>query len=400
MSSAPGFSLRQIAIPAFGPSLLFGLGEGAVLPIIPLTARELGASPATSALIVTLIGVGSLVSNLPASIITMRVGERWALVSAGLAAAGALALLAFGHAIWALGIGTLLLGMAQAVFGLARQTYHTEVVPVEIRARALSTLGGAMRVGLFAGPFLGAAAIAVAGLDAAYAVGIAALLLAAALSGLVPDLRVQGPRNDASRAEPVSFAGIVREHRLVFAGLGLGVMALSAVRAARPAVIPLWADHLGIDASTTAVIYGISAAVDMLLFYPAGKLMDARGRAWVAVPSMLIMGLALIALPLSQGTASLLVLAVLVGLGNGISSGLIMTLGADHAPRNGRAHFLGAWRLMADSGAACGPGVVSLLATVSLASGVVAVGVLGLFGAWQLGRWIPRLGDVGSTRGD
>ncbi|NOJ99878.1 MFS transporter, partial [Corallococcus coralloides] len=38
------FSWRRIALPAFGPSLLFGVGEGAILPIVPLLARDLGAS--------------------------------------------------------------------------------------------------------------------------------------------------------------------------------------------------------------------------------------------------------------------------------------------------------------------------------------------------------------------
>ena len=38
------FSLRSIAVPAFGPALMFGLGEGAILPVVALSARDLGAS--------------------------------------------------------------------------------------------------------------------------------------------------------------------------------------------------------------------------------------------------------------------------------------------------------------------------------------------------------------------
>ena len=37
--------------------------------------------------------------------------------------------------------------------------------------------------------------------------------------------------------------------------------------------------------------------IDMLVFYPAGKVMDLRGRAWVAVPSMLIIGVAMTLTP-------------------------------------------------------------------------------------------------------
>ena len=44
----------------------------------------------------------------------------------------------------------------------------------------------------------------------------------------------------------------------------------------------------------------------VLVFYPAGKVMDKKGRSWVAVPSMLIMGAALLLTPFTQGAATLL----------------------------------------------------------------------------------------------
>ena len=85
------FSLRSIAVPAFGPALLFSIGEGAILPVVALSARDLGASVAVAALIVTLIGLGSWFFNLPASLITLKFGERWAIVGAAAASAVALA---------------------------------------------------------------------------------------------------------------------------------------------------------------------------------------------------------------------------------------------------------------------------------------------------------------------
>ena len=90
-TSAESFDLRRIAIPAFGPSLLFGLGKGAILPVVALSVRDLGGSPALAALVVMLIGIGSLPSNVPASLITARYGERTAIV--GAAIVGALAML-------------------------------------------------------------------------------------------------------------------------------------------------------------------------------------------------------------------------------------------------------------------------------------------------------------------
>ena len=83
------FSLRSMALKVYSPSLLYSVGLGAVTPIIAISARDRGASIAMAALIVTLVGVGSLISNVPAALLTNKVGERTAMVAAaGWAAAG------------------------------------------------------------------------------------------------------------------------------------------------------------------------------------------------------------------------------------------------------------------------------------------------------------------------
>ena len=400
MSETAPFSLRSIAVPAFGPSLLFGLGEGAILPVIALSVRDLGGSVALAALVVTLIGIGSLVSNLPASLITSRWGERWAIVGASAWCAIAMAICMAVPHLLAFAIGIFMIGMASAVYNLARQSYLTEAVPFHFRARALSTLGGVMRIGLFAGPFLGAAAIPFFGLAGAYGVGVVALLLSGVLAIRMPEL--PGEREAAALARVAAAAegaaqtqatirAVAASHAPIFLTVGIGALLVSAVRASRQAVVPLWADHLGLDAATVSLIYGLAGGIDMLVFYPAGKVMDRKGRAWVALPSMLIMGIALLCLPLAHGAATLLVAALALGFGNGIGSGMIMTLGADYSPSVGRAQFLGVWRLMADLGQTGGPALLSAAtALFSLATGIFCTGLLALAAAAVLGYWIPR----------
>ncbi|MDQ6754750.1 MAG: MFS transporter [Actinomycetota bacterium] len=390
VDSQAGFSLWKIAVPAFGPSLLFGLGEGAILPVIALSARSLGASVAAAALIVTLLGIGSLVSNIPASVLTARYGERLAIVAAsGLSMVGML-MCVFGPNIWVFAAGIFLVGAASAVFNLARQSYLTEAVPVYFRARALSTLGGVMRIGVFVGPFAGALAIHLMGLAGSYWVGVGAVLVAGAVAWTLPDLvHPQGTPGRPAAAPTVR--SIMTSHRTVFLTVGVGVLLVSAVRASRQAVIPLWAENLGLDATTTSLIYGLSGAVDMLVFYPAGKVMDRKGRTWVAVPSMLLMGLALILMPLTDGAVTLLLVSLLIGFGNGIGSGMVMTLGADYSPSPGRAQFLGIWRFFSDLGSCTGPALLSgITALATLAVGIGATGLLGLAAAAVLWYWIPR----------
>jgi MFS family permease len=392
LTPAP-FNLRGIAVSVFGPTLLFGLGEGAILPIVPLSARELGASVPQAALIVTLIGIGSLVSNIPASLITLHRGERWAIVAAAIWSALAMALCATTSHLGVFAFGCFMVGMSQAVFSLARQSYLTEMVPVAFRARAMAALGGSMRVGLFIGPFVAAAVIHAVGLKGAYGVGIAALMVATVVAARIPEITSRGGHATASATPlpPPTLRSIVRDHHRLFVTLGLGVMLVSAVRATRQAVIPLWADHLGLEHSVAALIYGLAGGVEMLVFYPAGKVMDEKGRRWVAVPSMITMGIPLLLMPFTHGAVTLLIAASVVGFGNGIGSGLVMTLGADHSPRHGRPHFLGVWRLMSDIGSSCGPALLSFMAaSLSLGAGIFVTGLIAFAAAAQLAYWIPR----------
>lgn len=394
-NSPPPFSLRSIAVSAFGPALLFSIGQGAILPVVALSARELGASVAVAALIVTLIGLGSWFFNLPASMITLKFGERWSIV--GAAAAGAAALLAAGlssvipDGLLLLAVAMAVVGMAASVFSLARQKYLTEAVPVEFRARALSTLGGTNRIGIFLGPFIGAGVMQFAGISGAYWVGVAGMTAAAVLAVTIPDLQAPGGSSGPAGPAP-TLRGVAVSHAGVFLTAGAGILLLSALRSSRQVVIPLWADHVGLDASHASLLYGLSGAIDMLVFYPAGKVMDRRGRLWVAVPSTLIMGTALLLIPLTGGFTGLLLAALLIGFGNGISSGLVMTLGADFSPDQGRGQFLGLWRFIADAGSTGGPVLLSAVTAVSsLGAGVMATGVLGFAAAAVFAVVLPKL---------
>lgn len=388
-SASSGFSFRKIAIPAFGPTLMFGLGEGAILPIVPLMARDLGASVPMAAFVITLISLGSLLNNLPASLITVRFGERGAIIAAGLWSALGMALCVLTSNLFLFGTGCFMVGMSQAVYNLARQSYLTEAVPILYRARALSTLGGMMRVGTFIGPFAAAGVVHAFGISAAFGVGIVGVLCASAIAVRLPDLQAP-PLPPGHKAPTVTLLSTFKDHRRIYLTLGLGVMLVSAVRASRQAVIPLWAEHLAMAPATASLIYGLAGGVEMALFYPAGKVMDIKGRRWVAVPSMIIMGVGMMLMPLTDSVTTMLLVSLAIGFGNGIGSGMNMTLGADHAPSHGRAYFLGVWRFMSDVGGALGPAVLSFLAIMSLGAGIAATGVMGLISAAMMAHWIPK----------
>jgi MFS family permease len=388
---------RSLLTSAYLPALLYETGLGAITPVVALVAAGLGAGLDQAALVVALIGIGQILGDVPAGALAARVGDRRAMIVAAALACVALAVCALAPNLAVLGAGVLVVGSASAVFHLARQAYLTEVVPVVNRARALSTLGGISRIGIFIGPFLGAVVLHVGDLQSVFWLAVGTTVAAAVVVGLATDI---DDRHPAARTRPtVSTAGLVRRHRRLLATLGLAVVLVGAVRATRQVVLPLWSEHLGFAPATTSLVFGISGAVDMLLFYPAGRLMDRRGRLWVAVPSMLVLGGAIAVLPLTTTLTGVAVVAMVMGFGNGIGSGILMTLGADVAPPGNRAQFLGVWRVFQDSGAAAGPLVVSAVAAAgSLAAGIVTMGAAGVVAAGALARWVPRWSEHANGR--
>lgn len=383
-------SLRAIALSAYGPTLLGSMGAGAVTPIVAVSARELGASVGTAALLVAMMGVGQLLGDLPSGALAARIGERRALLIAAVVEAAGMLLAALAGGLVLLFAGVLVVGLAGSLFGLARQAYLTEAVPVAMRARALSTLGGVNRIGSFVGPFIGSLVIVRWGTDSAYAVGGVASLAAFVLVLLAPDITAEAHRV-VGRGVPRSVASVLLQHRHVLLTLGTGAMCVAGARAIREALIPLWAESVGFSPAQTSLVFGVAGAIDMALFYPSGWLMDRYGRVAAAVPSMVVLGLGMALLPLATSLVAVTAAATVLGVGNGLGAGLIMTLGADASPAEGRAQFLGGWRLCADLGRAAGPLTLSgLSAVMSLGASAVVLGAGALVGAGWLRVWVPR----------
>ena len=186
-------------------------------------------------------------------------------------------------------------------------------------------------------------------------------------------------------------ARILKEYWRTFLTLGLGVVLLQAIRQTRQVVIPLWAAHIGLSPTANSLIYGTASLIDVSTFYQAGKVMDVHRQRWVAVPCALILGLSFVLMTGTRSALTLTLVAMLMGFGNGIGSGIVMTLSADVSPEIGRPTFLGLWRELSDTGQGLGPLILSgVTAIAGLAAGIVVSGAVGFAAAGVLWVFIPR----------
>ncbi|WP_229076781.1 MFS transporter [Actinoplanes sp. DH11] len=384
-----GLTMRQLGTAVYLPSGVYSVGVGAVAPVVALSATELGASFAVAAVVAGMVGAGQILGAVPAGMLVARIGERRTMLAGVVLSVPALLACVLAPHVLVLAAAVVVVGMTAAAWGVARHAWMTEAVRPELRARAMSTLGGVGRIGTFAGPFVSSVAVLLIGLDAAYLVAAACALLAAALLLLLPAVPQDRPPRTGSAAPRLT--EVIRDNARPLRTLGLGVLLVGALRASRQTILPLWGASLGLEPATISLIYGISGGVDMLLFYPAGKLMDRYGRRAGAVPAMILLGLAFALLPLAGDVAGLTAAGVLMGIGNGLSAGLILTVGADVSPAAGRAQFLGVWRVFADVGTGGGPLLIgAVTAVASLAASALVMGVAGLVAAGLLGYFLRR----------
>lgn len=110
-----------------------------------------------------------------------------------------------------------------------------------------------------------------------------------ALGSRIPDLEGRQSPSPGGAQKRVSLLSTFKDHRRILMTLGMAILLVGAVRASRQVVLPLWAEHLGLAPAAASLIYGLAGGIEMLVFYPAGKVMDVKGRRWVALPSMLLM---------------------------------------------------------------------------------------------------------------
>ncbi len=384
------FTLRSLAFSVYVPTLLFSIGQGAVLPIIPLFALELGASTAVAGFVVGMRGLGLMLFDVPGGVAVSRFGDKGVMVL-GTAMVAVVAIGAsLSKSVAVLALLMLIMGGGWAFWQLARLAYVSEVIPVDQRGRALSLVGGAHRLGLFLGPILGGFLGKYYGLESAF-YAQAAMGLAASTMMFIVVQQSSGADDLAGRGIGGRLVATVVEHRRVFLTAGCAVIALQVLRQGRQVFLPLWGDAIGLDVAQIGLVYGISSFLDAGLFYPIGYVMDRWGRKWAGVPSLLTLAIGLLILPATTEVYGYGLVAMLTGIGNGFGAGIVQVLGADFAPAERRGEFLGVWRLIGDVGNAGGPFVVSFVVGIaSLGLAAICTGSLGLAGAVLMWLVVPE----------
>ena len=383
--------LWSLALPLYLPMLLLFFAWGLLTPVLPLFAASLGATPSEVGAVAAARAVGALVATLPAGSCVTRIGSRAAAVLGAFAYALACLWGLLSRGIPSLAASRALAGAGYALYSLAQQTHVRLAVPQQIRGRVLASIGGTYRIASALAPLAGGALAQRAGFRAVFAVQLASCAPAVPL--IAACMHTPAPKDASQPGAPqpqrASLRAFIRSQWRPLTAAWVATLLMSVVRGVRDLLLPLAAAEAGRTRAGVGALTAASYACDTALFPLGGWLLDRAGcwAAGAAASAVMAAGL----LPLSRPGGSLLAAAIVTGIGNGLSSGIVMALGADLAPANQAGAVLGTFNFIAALGGALGPLAVGALAqAASLRAAAGCAAGVSLFSALWWGLCLPR----------
>lgn len=338
------------------------LGFGILAPAIPLFAKEFGVSNTAAGAVVSVFALMRFVSAPLAGRMVDRLGERVVLAT-GIGIVGVSSLLAglsgsYVQLLVLRGAG----GVGSAMFTVSAFSLLMRVVRPDQRGQASGAFQAGFLVGGITGPAFGGPLTAWS-LRAPFFVYAATLIVAGTVGAVFlarSQLREREEGSAAGGAAPTPLRTALR-HPAYRAALVSNFANGWAVFGIRASLVPLFVGlGLGLGAEWTGYGLLVSAVVQALVLWPAGRLADTRGRrpflrsgAAVATAAGLVLALS------TSGPAFLLAMA-LFGAGSalmGVSTAAVV--GDVIGGRGGSA--VATYQMAADAGTFVGPLVAGAL---------------------------------------
>ena len=339
------------------------------IPLLPLYARELGATPSTIGFVMAASTVTGILVKLPAGAWSDVLGRRPLLILGTIV----FATMPFTYLI-AASLGVLMVlrfihGSATAIFGPVASASVSDLASPERRGTWLSTYSTVQGIGQALGPVVGGYLIATSGYRTTFIVaGLLAIATPFIASGWpAPSTPPIGAAHGRRGQLLVGIVEVVRHPLILITSLAQS--AQFVLNGTLNAFLPLFAhDAMGLSVSQLGWLFALQTTTTLAARPMVGMLSDRVGRRGVITAGLTLCGSAVIAVSLAS-TLRMLIPAIVA-----YAAGVAVTTAATGAfitdlsrrARYGTAH--GVFGTIYDVGDALGPIVAGLL-VVSLGYG-------------------------------
>jgi len=386
---------RTVLMVVFATILIDFIGFSVLIPVLPLFAERLGASPFQVALILTVYALAQLLF-LPAwGWVSDRVGRRPVILISLFGTVCSFVLLAFADSIGMIYAARVLAGFFAASIGTA-QAVVTDVTSPSERARGMGIIGAAFGAGMIVGPMLGGLSAELHEKAPFYAVALLATLNFVVAWFRLPESRPPQRRSpDWSELRhsfvptPVRLVMAVHDRRIgLFLYLFFQVFTAFAVL---EALITL---YMGDEYGATPLDVGLLFAwIGVVLVLTQGvllrRLVNYAGETRLVVVGLTAMGVGLAAMAFVPSYGWFYAVGTVIAFGNGITFPSFTSLYSKACEAENAGELLGQGQAMATTGRIIGPTIGGLLmqhwfpSAPFLLAGAMMLLSLAMFGAFH-----------------
>jgi len=355
---------RPIVVAVIAATFFAGFGGGVVFPILPNLGTVLGISPFLVGLILSANRFTRLFANAPAGSLIDRIGTRTPLI-VGLFVE-ALATLGYVVALgaplpeaWFLG-ARIVWGIGSALVFATAYTIAADVSTDRSRGASIGVIRGGIMLGFPAGLVVGGIVSDLFSITIAFVVAAAFALVAGVVAyGLVPETHVSERRStikpwEIDTTRPTVTVGLVN-FGLFFAYLGALFATLVLFVDAKDILVFGYGPQ-----GTSGFLMGLTVLTAAITTLGGGKLSDVRdSRIPVLFAFLVVSFVGFVLLAFAESLLHLVTACLLIGAGQGGTSGPLVALLADLTPDERMGRAMGTNNVFGDLGGGLGP-VLSL----------------------------------------
>lgn len=344
--------------------------------------QERGMSYAAAGAVMTVFGVGSLLSQVLAGWLTDRFGRRITLTGGMVATALTMGALGYGTSLTAVVITMFVLGVAVDVYRPASNALVADLVPPEDRPRAYGLVFWAMNLG-FAVAMVAGGWLARAGYGWMFAINAAAALgFGLLVWRAVPETL---PARETPTARGGGFAVVLTDRLMVAFCL---VTLLSTLAYAQVfTTLPLAMTAQGLSTTDYGLVAAVNGVLIVILQPLTGDWLGRRDHAAVLATGLAVIGVGFALTALVSDVLGYAATVVLWTLGEIVTAGIAGAMVAALAPPSLRGRYAGLYGLAWSGGSMIAPllgtrllelGPWALWPVIGAVDLVAAAGVLAL----------------------
>jgi len=346
------------------------------IPVMPLFAATLVASPAQVGSINGAFMLTTALFSIPAGLLADRTGRKGPIIAGVLATAASSLLVTLCHQPAQMAAAYILFGAGLAAFAPAMLSLVADVMPPDRLGQAYGWYTTATYIAMTLGPATGGFLAKAWGFRQVFAVS-GGLLLAVALLSMLALPKGPPRRKTELHAVLAGSIELLHNRRLLACLLATGGSCIGF--GVFLTFLPLYLSSLGYDPAQVGLVFAAQAITNVVIRIPIGNLVDRFDRRRIVAVGLVCLALALTALGQLEQLALLLGCAVFMGIGMALTFTTIGAMIADQAPPLQRGLAMGLYNSCIYLGMMSGSTVMGVaLKRIGYPHGFAAAGAVNL----------------------